>query len=584
MAKTTGDVIVEKLLAWGVDTAFGLPGDGINGIFESLRKNKDKIRFIQVRHEEGAAFAACGYAKFTGRLGVCFATSGPGAIHLLNGLYDAKLDHAPVLAITGHTYHDMIGTHFQQEIDILSLFKDVAEYNQMILGAKHAHALVDAACRSALSSKTVSHLTCPADIQDLTMSDEESSAQMVKGHTGSSWRPPIVIPQMETIKSAAALLNAGKKTVILAGQGALGATDELEKLADTLAAPIVKPLLGKATVPDDSPYTTGGVGLLGTRPSEVALEECDTLLMVGTSFPYLKWYPKPGSARAVQIDFDPKRIGLRYPVDIGMAGDARATLQALLPLLDHRADRSFLGKAQKGMKEWWELMKVRESREESPVKPQVVAHHVNELLAPDAIVTTDSGTITTWAARHIMIRRGMQFSCSGNLATMAPGLPYAVGAQAAYPGRQVVAFVGDGGFTMLMGEFATAVKHELPIKVVIIKNNTLGQIKWEQMIFLGNPEYEVALQPIDFVKFAEACGGIGVRCEKPDEVRPALEMAFASKKPAVVEAVVDPFEPPMPASVTPRQAVNLAESLVRGEPDRGKIISSIFEDQVRELI
>jgi len=584
MAKTTGDVIVEKLLAWGVDTAFGLPGDGINGIFESLRKNKDKIRFIQVRHEEGAAFAACGYAKFTGRLGVCFATSGPGAIHLLNGLYDAKLDHAPVLAITGHTYHDMIGTHFQQEIDILSLFKDVAEYNQMILGAKHAHALVDAACRSALSSKTVSHLTCPADIQDLTMSDEESSAQMVKGHTGSSWRPPIVIPQMETIKSAAALLNAGKKTVILAGQGALGATDELEKLADTLAAPIVKPLLGKATVPDDSPYTTGGVGLLGTRPSEVALEECDTLLMVGTSLPYLKWYPKPGSARAVQIDFDPKRIGLRYPVDIGMAGDARATLQALLPLLDHRADRSFLGKAQKGMKEWWELMKVRESREESPVKPQVVAHHVNELLAPDAIVTTDSGTITTWAARHIMIRRGMQFSCSGNLATMAPGLPYAVGAQAAYPGRQVVAFVGDGGFTMLMGEFATAVKHELPIKVVIIKNNTLGQIKWEQMIFLGNPEYEVALQPIDFVKFAEACGGIGVRCEKPDEVRPALEMAFASKKPAVVEAVVDPFEPPMPASVTPRQAVNLAESLVRGEPDRGKIISSIFEDQVRELI
>jgi thiamine pyrophosphate-dependent acetolactate synthase large subunit-like protein len=567
-----------------VDTAFGLPGDGINGIFESLRKNREKIRFIQVRHEKAAAFAACGYAKFTGRLGLCFATSGPGAIHLLNGLYDAKLDHAPVLAVTGHSYHDMIGTHFQQEIDILGLFKDVAAYNEMILGPKHAHALVDAACRSALSSRSVSHLTCPSDIQDWTLSDEESSMQMVAGHISSAWRPPIVVPQAEALKSAAAVLNAGKKTAILAGQGAPGATDELEKVAEILAAPIAKPLLGKAAVPDDSPYTTGGIGLLGTRPSELALEECDTLLMVGTSFPYLKWYPKPGKARAVQIDVDPTRIGLRYPVEIGLAGDAKATLQVLLPLLQRRQDRSFLEMAQKAMKEWWELMRVRESREDVPVKPQVVARHVNDLRAPDAIVTTDSGTITTWAARHILMKRGRQFSCSGNLATMAPGLPYAVGAQAAYPGRQVVAFVGDGGFTMLMGEIATAVKHDLPIKVVIIKNNTLGQIKWEQMIFLGNPEFEVALQPIDFVKFAEACGAVGFRCEKPDEVRPALERAFASKKPAVVEAVVDPFEPPMPASATPQEALHLAESLVRGEPDRGKVIASIVKDKVRELV
>ena len=584
MAKTTGDVIVEKLLDWGVDTIFGLPGDGINGVFEALRKNQEKIRFIQVRHEEAAAFAACGYAKFTGRLGVCIATSGPGAIHLLNGLYDAKLDQAPVLAITGHSYHDMLGMHFQQEVDLPNLFKDVAAYNQMILGAKHARGVVDVSCRSALASRAVSHLTIPSDIQDETESDEESSPQMVKGHTSSAWRPPIVVPQLESLKSAAALLNSGKKTVILAGAGALGATDELERLAEILAAPIAKPLLGKATVPDDSPYTTGGIGLLGTRPSELAMEECDTLLMIGTSFPYMKWYPKPGQARAVQIDRDPTRIGLRYPVEIGLAGDAKATLQALLPLLQRREDRSFLEKAQKAMKEWNELMRTRESRDDTPVKPQVVARHVNDLLAPDAIVATDSGTITTWAARHIHIKRGMQFSCSGNLATMAPGLPYVIGAQVAYPNRQCVAFVGDGGFTMLMGEIATAVKHELPIKVVIIKNNTLGQIKWEQMVFLGNPEYEVALHPIDFVKFAEACGAVGFRCERPEEVRPALEAAFASKKPAVVEAVVDPFEPPMPASATPEQAFHFAEALLRGEPDSGKIIGTVVKDQVRELV
>ena len=349
MAKTTGDVIVEKLIAWGVDTAFGIPGDGINGIFEALRKSQEKIRFVQCRHEESAAFAACGYAKFTGRLGVCFATSGPGAIHLLNGLYDAKLDHAPVLAVTGHTYHDQLGTHFQQEIDILNLFKDVASYNQMILGAKHAGELVDIACRSSLSSRSVSHLTCPSDIQDWTLSDETSSPQMVPNHVSSSWRAPITVPQLETLKSAAELLNSCTKVVILAGMGALGAGDELERLADTLAGPIVKPLLGKASVPDDSPYTTGGVGLLGTRPSEVAMEECDGLLLVGTTFPYLKWYPKPGQAKAVQIEVDPTRIGLRYPVSVGLVGDAKATLQALLPLLQPKKDRSFLEKAQKGM-------------------------------------------------------------------------------------------------------------------------------------------------------------------------------------------------------------------------------------------
>ena len=304
MAKTTGDVIVEKLLDWGVDTAFGLPGDGINGIFEALRKNRDKVRFIQCRHEEAAAFAACAYSKFTGRLGVCFATSGPGAIHLLNGLYDAKLDHSSVLAITGHTYHDQIGTFFQQEIDILTLFNDVASYNHMILGAKHAQVLVDIACRSALATRSVSHLTCPADIQDRTDADEKSSMQMVQGHTSSSWRPAVVIPQRDTLEAAADLLNNGKRIAILAGAGALRATEELERLADTLAGPIVKPLLGKAAVPDDSPFTTGGIGLLGTRPSEVAMEECDTLLLVGTSFPYIHCTPsrtRPGPCKSTPM-------------------------------------------------------------------------------------------------------------------------------------------------------------------------------------------------------------------------------------------------------------------------------------------
>jgi pyruvate dehydrogenase (quinone) len=566
----------------GVDTVFGLPGDGINGFMEGLWKLEKRIRFIQVRHEEAAAFMACGFAKFTGRLGVCIATSGPGAIHLLNGLYDAKMDGAPVLAITDQIYHDLMGMHYQQEVNLLGLFQDVTVFNQQVNGPIHARALTDAACRTALSRRGVAHLNCPNDWQDLT--SETKSMMAVEGHTSVTWTPPIVVPQGESLASAAALLNAGKKTGIMVGQGALGAGAEVEKIADILGAPVVKSLLGKAVVPDDSPFTTGGLGLLRTLPSEKAMEECDSLFLVGTSFPYMAYLPKPGQAKAVQLDRDPARIGLRYPVDIDLAGDAPATFKALLPLLTRRQNRSFLEKAQGRVKEWNELMRTRETREESPMKPQVVAAAVNDLLRDDAIDTTDSGTITTWAARHIRMRRGMMFSCSGNLATMAPGLPYAIAAQAAYPGCQVVAFVGDGGFSMLMADFATAVKHGLPIKVVVIKNNVLGQIKWEQMIFLGNPEYGVKLHPIDFVKFAEACGGLGFRCESPSEVRSVLGAAFASDKPALVEAMVDPFEPPMPAQATAKQGLKLAESLVRGQPHGAKIATTIFRDKVSELL
>ncbi len=582
MAKTAADILFERLAEWGVDTIFGLPGDGINGFMEGLRQIREKIRFIQVRHEEGAAFMACAYAKFTGRLGVCIATSGPGAIHLLNGLYDAKMDGAPVLAITGQTYHDLMGMHYQQEVNLLNLFADVTVFNQQVMGPSHAHALVDAACRTALGRRGVAHINCPNDWQDLT--DKAASPMNVPGHTSVAWRPPIVVPQEETLKSAAALLNAGKRTVILVGQGAKGATDEVEKLADILAAPVVKALLGKEVVPDDSPYCTGGIGLLGTLPSEKAMEECDSLFLVGTNFPYMAYLPEPGQAKAVQIDRDPTRLGIRYPIDVGLTGDAPATLRALLPHLQRRQDRSFLEKAQERMKDWNKLMDDRATRPDVPMKPQVVAKAVNDRLKENAIVATDSGTITTWSARHIHMKRGMKFSCSGNLATMAPGLPYANAAQIAFPDRQVVAFVGDGGFTMLGCEFITAVKHKLPIKVIVIKNNVLGQIKWEQMIFLGNPEYGVELEPIDFVKFAEACGGVGFRCESPDEVGPAMDAAFASKRPALVEAVVDPFEPPMPAQATIKQGLKLAESLVRGQPHAGKIAVTIYRDKVHELL
>jgi len=583
VAMTTADVLADRLIDWGVRVIFGLPGDGINGIMEALRKRQDRLTFVQVRHEEAAAFMACAYAKYTGQLGVCLATSGPGAIHLLNGLYDAKMDGAPVLAITGQTYHDLLGTRYQQEVDLLSLFKDVALFDQQLMGASHARPLVDAACRAALAGRGVSHITCPIDFQEQAVDDDERSAKNVEHHSSDVWRPVVVVPRDADLRAAADVINAGKKTVILAGQGALGAGDELEQIADLLAAPIVKPLLGKGVVPDDSPFTTGGIGLLGTEPSELAMEQADTLLMVGTSFPYMEYYPKSDGCRGVQIDRDASRLGLRFPVEVGLCGDAKATLQALTPYLRHRDDRAFLEEAQHGMTKWRDLMRTRAQRDGAPLKPQVVAESLNTLLADDAIISTDSGTITTWVARHIEIKRGQLFSCSGNLATMAPGLPYTVAAQIAYPGRQCVAFVGDGGFTMLMGEFATAVKYRLPIKVVIIKNNVLGMIKWEQMVFLGNPEYGVSLEPIDFVKYAEACGAIGFRCEKPDEVHSALEAMMLADGPALCEAIVDPFEPPMPARIKPEQALHMAEALARGEPNRGRIALTLFRDKIDDL-
>ncbi len=584
MASTVADLLVERLIAWGVDTIFGFPGDGINGIFEALRTRQKQIAFIQVRHEEAAAFAACGYAKYTGRLGVCLATSGPGGIHLLNGLYDAKCDGQPVLAITGHTFHDLIGTYYQQDVDLDKLFMDVAAYNQRIMGPAHVHNVTDAAIKTALAQRTVAHITIPKDIQEWATSDEHRSGGNITKHSADLFVAAYPVPSQDLIQRAAELINDGSKVAILAGRGCLGARNEVLELAELVAGPIIKPLLGKAVVPDDSPYTTGGIGLLGTAPSQDALAECDTLVIAGSGFPYMEFYPKPGAARGVQIDIDPSRIGLRSAVEIGLVGDCRSVLRVLLPLIKRKEQRGFLEKAQDRMKEWRELMEKRATRSDMPMKPQVVTYELNKLLASDAIVSSDSGTIATWSARYIDIRDRMQFSLSGSLATMANGLPYSVGAAVAYPGRQVVCIVGDGGFTMLMGEIATLVKYDLRVKVIIIKNNVLGEIKWEQMVLDGNPQFGVELQPIDFAAYAKACGAGGYTIDRPEEAAAILREALAYPGPAVIQAVVDPNEPPLPGKISTKQALHFMQALARGERDRWDIIKTVLKDRVREVV
>jgi pyruvate dehydrogenase (quinone) len=585
MAKSTSsDVLVECLIEWGVDTVFGIPGDGINGIIEALRTRQDRIRFIQVRHEEAAALNACGFAKWTGRLGVCLATSGPGGIHLLNGLYDAKLDGQPVLAITGLQFHDLMQTYTQQDVELDKLFMDACVYNARIMGPAHVENVVELACRTALAYRGVAHVTMPVDVQSQPCSSGERSDRNIPGHVSDLMAVSSQMPSEDQLGRAVEILNSGRKTVILAGRGALGARDRLTAVAERLAAPIAKPLLGKAAVSDDHPCSTGGVGLLGTKPSQNALENCDSLLIAGSSFPYIEFYPKPGQARGVQIDVDPKRIGLRYPVQAGLVGDTARVLEALLPRLEHRKDRSFLENAQAEMKEWNELMIERGTRHDKPMKPQVVAHELSKLLADDAIVAGDTGTVTTWIAQHLVMRGDMMFSCSGNLATMACGLPYAIAAALAYPNRQTVAFVGDGGLSMLLSELATCVKYDLNVKIIVIKNNSLGHIKWEQMVFLGNPEFGCDLQPIDFAAVAGNFGLKGYRVEDPSACGEVLREALHTRGPALVEAVVDPHEPPMPPKVTMKQAAHMAEALARGTPARGKIALTIASNTVREMV
>jgi pyruvate dehydrogenase (quinone) len=606
----TADIIAEALLDWNVDVIFGLPGDGINGFMEALRTRQDKIRFILVRHEESAAFMACAYAKYTGKLGACVATSGPGAIHLLNGLYDAKLDSTPVIAITGSTYSDLMGSSYQQDVNLLQLFSDVSVYNNIITAPEQAEMAVDIACRTAFAQRGVSHLTIPIDVQERKLQGTYSRHK-VPGHTSDTFvAAGDVLPDRYLLEQAADVINSGNKIVILVGQGALNASQEVLSVAERVGAPVVKALLGKAVIPDNHPNSIGGIGMLGTEPATDAMSEADTLLMIGTSFPYIEYLPKPGQARGVQIDIKAEKIGLRYPVEVGLIGDSKKVLSALHPLLlDRRRtnggsssndnsshqqyreveQQEFLRSKQQSMKRWIELLdrQSKQTDKKKPIKPQAIASAVSEELQDNAIISVDSGTNTIWAARFLNIRKGMKFSLSGTLASMACGLPYAIAAQLAYPERQCVAFVGDGGFAMLMGEFATAVQYSLPIKVLILKNNTLGMIRWEQMAFLGNPEFGVEFSPIDFAKIAEACGGIGYTIKEYDDIKPIMKKAMSDKttrKPTIIEAYVDPFEPPMPPKIEPEFVQNMAESFAKGQPYAKRIGLTLYRNQMNSTM
>jgi pyruvate dehydrogenase (quinone) len=586
MEQIVGEALGRRLVAWGVDTIFGLPGDGINGLMEGFRRVQDQLTFVLVRHEEAAAFMATGYAKATGRIGVCCATSGPGAIHLLNGLYDAKLDHVPVLAITGMQETSVLGTRYQQEVHLDRLYQDVAAYNLMVTNPQQMPGVVDIAIRNALAKRAVAHLTFPNDIQVAPVS-EDPYRHVAPAH------PPTTAPHVDAtpmrpndgeIEAIAAMLRPCKKPAMLVGAGALHARDEVIAVADALGSPIVKTLPGKAVVSDDHPLTTGGIGLLGTKPSEELMEECDALLMVGTSFPYTKHLPSPGQAHVAQIDVDASLLGLRLPLEASATADSKLALAALLPRLERRTDRAFLESYQRKMDDWRADMAALEDPDRDPIAPQYLIGVVDDVASDDAILTCDSGTIATWSARHWTIRGDRRFYLSGNLATMAPGLPYAIAMQHAFPRRQVIAFVGDGGFAMLMAEFLTAVRRELPIKVVVNNNNAYGQILWEQIV-LGYPEYAVRHRDPapDFAAWATACGGFGAKVTDPKDVEPAITELFAHAGPGIVDCDVNPNEPPMPGKVTYEQAKHFTQAYLRGQPNKMTTLASIARDKISEL-
>ncbi|MGP3930268.1 thiamine pyrophosphate-dependent enzyme [Nonomuraea sp. KM88] len=587
MAQIAAESLIERLAEWGVDTVFGLPGDGINGIMEGLRRHRDRVRFVLVHHEEAAAFMATGYAKATGRIGVCLATSGPGGIHLLNGLYDAKLDHVPVLAITGMQETSVLGTGYQQEVHLDKLFEDVAEYNMLISNPAQLPSLVDLAIRTSYARRGVSHLTLPNDIQvaEAGADPYEQLGPARTPQTSPVYLQPPGIPRQEDVEWAAEVLNRAERPAILVGQGALHARHEVLAVAEALGAPVIKTLPGKAVIPDDSPYTTGGIGLLGTRPSEELMDEADVLFMVGTNFPYSKFLPEPGKTRVVQFEAEPTRAGARIATDVPVVCDAKEGLAALLPLLSRRDGNAHLAKYQKKMAKWRADMDALQSPDRDPIAPQYAMSVVDRLAADDAILTCDSGTIATWAARHWTIRGEREFYLSGTLATMAPGLPYAIAMQHAFPDRQVIAYVGDGGFSMLMAEFLTAVQQRLPVKVVINNNNSLGQILWEQMV-LGYPEHGVRYdQPeADFAAWARACGGFGAKVTKPGDVESAVSQALAHDGPALVDVDVDQNEPPMPGKVSYDQAKSFAQAFLKGQPHKAAIATTLFKDRIQKLM
>src|SRR5487761_2792255 len=578
MGKTAGDYLCERLIEWGVDTIYGFPGDGINGILGALGRHEDKLRFIQTRHEEMASFMACGHAKFTDEVGVCLATSGPSAIHLLNGLYDAKLDHRPVVAIVGQTFNRAMGGDFQQEVNLLQLYSDVASaYVQQVTDPSTIHHMIDLAMRIAKAERTVTCVIVPADIQDMDAVPE----QPLKTHTvhsGVGWRPPRQIPPVDQLQSAADILNAGKRVAILVGQGALHATDEVLAVADALGAGVAKALLGKAAVPDDVPYCTGSIGLLGTKPSWDMLQGADTLLMVGTSFPYSEFLPPPGQAKAIQIDLAARNLSIRYAMDLALVGNAKGSLAELLPLLHRKKDRSWQEEIEKGVTDWWQLMEERGQPSDlnGRIRPQGLFSSLSRHLPDNAILSSDSGTAANWYARHIKIRKGMKAMLSGNLATMVPGVPYAIAAKFAFPDRVAVAMVGDGAMQMGgMAEMLTALKYykswsDPRLIVLVLNNEDLNQVTWEQRAMEGDPRF-VASQEIPYMPFADYANLIGLKGIKvatADAIEHAWDEAFASDRPVIISALTDPNEAPLPPHITFEQAEGFAKSIL-ADPEGG---------------
>jgi len=577
LAQTVADHLLDRLEEWGIRTIFGYSGDGINGILGALDRAGDRFEFVQPRHEEMAAFMAAGFAKFNdGDVpGVCLATSGPGAIHLLNGLYDAKMDHQPVVAIIGQKARMSLGASFQQEVDLVSLFKDVAgDYVQVAMVPEQVRHLVDRAVRIALSERTVTCLIVPNDVQTL---EAPESPPRVHGasFSGSGFHRPRTVPTGEDLQSAAALLNEGKRVAMLVGAGALDATDEVIQVADRLGAGVAKALLGKAAVPDELPYVTGSIGLLGTPPSWRLMTECDTLFMVGSGFPYAEFLPPEGQARGIQIDIDPKQLSIRYPMELGLVGDAKATLAALLPLLRAREDRSWREGIEDDVERWWKIVEKRAMLEGEPMTPQRPFWDLNERLPEDAIITADSGTAAGWFARHLKLRRGMRASLSGNLASMGPGVPYAIAAKFAHPEKVAIAFVGDGAMQMLgINELITARHYyeqwdDPRLIVCVLNNGDLGMVTWEMRAFEGNPRFEQSQHVPDFpyAEYAELIGLRGIRVEKPEEVGPAWDKLLVADRPSVMEVICDPDVPIIPPHVTMDQFGKSMTALLKGDDD-----------------
>ena len=581
MSENVSDFLLRRLSEWGIKRIFGYPGDGINGIMGALNRASDTIDFVQVRHEEMAAFMACAHAKFTGEVGVCLATSGPGAIHLLNGLYDAKLDHQPVVAIVGQQRRAALGGDYQQEVDLVSLFKDVAhEYVHMVSTPTQMRHMVDRAMRVAQAERNVCCIIVPNDIQQ--MDAEKPPREHGTIHSGVGYKAPRIVPRLEDLQRAAEVLNAGKKVAMLVGAGALNAAAEVLEVADLLGAGIAKALLGKAAIPDGMPFVTGSIGLLGTKPSYDMMMDCDTLLMIGSSFPYSEFLPEEGQARGVQIDISGRMIGIRYPMEVNLVGDSAETLKLLIPLLRRKEDRSWRERIEKHVAKWWETMRDRAMEPANPINPQRMFWELSPRLPDNCILTCDSGSAANWYARDLQIREGMMASLSGGLATMGPGVPYAIAAKFAYPERAVIAMVGDGAMQMNgMNELITIGKYwrrwsDPRLVVMVLNNRDLNQVTWEQRALEGDPKFDASQDVPDFpyARYAELIGLHGIRVDRPEQIGDAWDSALSADRPVVLEAYTDPDVPPLPPHITFKQAKAYASAILHGDSDSAGIIKA----------